>query len=133
VKPGTISGQLGHIIDIMPTCLEIVRGKPLTEINAAKTRPLEGRSLAPILRGEPRAQAEELCWEWAGNCAIRRGQWKLVWDSLNKESKWELYDLVADRTELHDLARTKPEVVKELSAAYKKWARSLGRKIPGEK
>ncbi len=133
VKPGSMTGQMGHIIDVLPTCLELANGKPLKEINGAKTQPLEGRSLAPIFLGQQRPQAAELCWEWAGNCAIRRGQWKLVWDTLNKAKKWELYDLVADRTELHDLSREKPEVVKELSIAYEKWAKKLGRKLPGQK
>lgn len=133
VKPGTTTGQMGHIIDILPTCLEAVGGKPVAEINGAKTKPPEGRSLVPIFRGEQRPQAEELCWEWAGNCAIRHGQWKLVWDILNKARKWELYDIVADRTELHDLAKMNPEVVIKLSTAYDKWAKSLGRNLPGEK
>jgi len=133
VKPGSMTEQLGHIIDILPTCLELARGQPLTEIHGAKTQPLEGQSLAPIFAGEQRPQAKELCWEWGGNCAIRRARWKLVWDTLNKEQKWELYDIVADRTELHDLAQEKPKVVKELSAVYEKWARSLGRRFPREK
>lgn len=133
VKPGTMTGQMGHIIDILPTCLEVAGGKPLAEINGEKTKPLEGRSLVPILRGEQRSQAEEICWEWGGNCAIRRGQWKLVWDTLKKDAQWELYDIVADRTELHDLASANPEVVKELSTAYAQWAKPLGRKLPGKK
>jgi len=133
VKPGTLTGEMGHIVDILPTCLEVAGAKPVAEINGARTQPLEGRSLAPIFRGEPRPPADELCWEWAGNCAIRRGQWKLVWDTLNPAKQWELYDLLADRTELHDLARKKPEVVKELSGAYERWAKSLGRKLPREK
>jgi arylsulfatase A-like enzyme len=133
VKPGTMTGQMGHIIDILPTCLELAGAKPVAEINGAKTQPLEGRSLAPIFRAEQRPPANELFWEWAGNCAIRRGQWKLVWDTLNQEHRWELYDIVADRTELHDLAREKPEVVTELAAVYGKWAKKLGRALPGEK
>ena len=52
---------------------------------------------------------------------------------MNKAAQWELYHIVADRTELHDLASEKPEVVKELRAAYEKWAKALGRKLPGEK
>jgi arylsulfatase len=46
-------------------------------------------------------------------------------------AKWELYDLESDRTELHDLAAEKPELVKELSEAYARWAKATGRKLPG--
>ena len=39
---------------------------------------------------------------------------------------WELYDLNADRTELHDLAGANPEKVKELSNLYERWAQRCG-------
>ena len=40
-------------------------------------------------------------WEHEGNAAVRIGQWKLV---KRYPRAWELYDMDADRTELHDLA-----------------------------
>jgi arylsulfatase len=128
-----MTDQLGHIIDVVPTCLELAGGKPLTEIDGRPTQPLEGKSLLPIFRGGSRPPAEQICWEWSGNLAIRRGRWKLVRDTLNKLQKWELYDLEADRTELHDVAAQQPERVAELSTAYSTWAKSLGRRLPGEK
>ncbi|MEP6668987.1 MAG: arylsulfatase [Chthoniobacter sp.] len=133
VKAGTMTGQLAHIIDVLPTCLELAGAPPLAEINGEKTKPLEGQSLVPILRGGTRPAPAELCWEWAGNCAIRHDQWKLVWDTLSRPLKWELYDIEADRTELRNLADEKPELVKELSEAYARWAKATGRRLPGEK
>jgi arylsulfatase len=133
VKPGTMTGQLAHIIDVLPTCLDLAGAQPLSEINGEKTKPLEGHSLVPILRGGTRPPPEELSWEWSGNCAIRRGQWKLVWDTLSRPVKWELYDIEADRTELHNLADEKPELVKDMSEAYARWAKATGRRLPGEK
>jgi arylsulfatase len=56
-----------------------------------------------------------------------------VWDTLSKPLKWELYDIEADRTELHNLADEKPELVKELNEAYGRWAKATGRRLPGEK
>jgi arylsulfatase len=85
------------------------------------------------LRGGTRPPPAELCWEWAGNCAIRRGRWKLVWDTLNPQHRWELYDIEVDRTELNDLAGELPQVVAELSEAYARWAKTYGRRLPGEK
>jgi arylsulfatase len=35
---------------------------------------------------------------------------------------WELYDIEADRTEQHDLAEQKPELVNELSTKWEAWA-----------
>ena len=47
-------------------------------------------------------------------------QWKLV--RLGRNGTWELYDLEADRTELHDLADTQPDRAKELAAKWEAWA-----------
>lgn len=41
---------------------------------------------------------------------------------LGREGPWELYNLKADRTELHNLAAEEPERVKELAAKWETWA-----------
>ena len=58
-----------------------------------------------------------------GNAAIRKGKWKLV---RSKEQPWELYDLVADRSELLDQSKDHPETVATLGAEWKDWAKSVG-------
>jgi len=75
-----------------------------------------------------------LFWQWWAGRAVRRGKWKLVcWGSKKKkktttktkepaEPAWELYDMEADRTELNDLSRKHPEIVKELAGLHEKWA-----------
>ena len=131
VKPNSKTDQIGHIIDVVPTCLELAQGKALAEVHGETASPLEGHSLLPIFSGATRPAPAELCWEWGGNCAVRHGKWKLVWDTAAKPVKWELYDLEADRTELHDIAEANPEQVKELTEAYTKWAKATGRKLPG--
>ncbi len=59
-------------------------------------------------------------WEHEGNRAVRFGEWKLV--AKGAVGPWELYDLAADRTELHDLAAAEPERVAELAARWQAWA-----------
>lgn len=127
---GTLTDQVGHIIDVLPTCLELAGGTHPTSSHGEPTIPLEGRSLVPVLQGKLREPHSELCWEWSGNCAVRRGQWKLVWDTLNKSRQWELYNIDADRTEMNDLASDMPELVADLRGAYERWATATGRKIP---
>jgi arylsulfatase len=63
---------------------------------------------------------------------VRNGQWKLVWDTMNKAHQWELYDMNEDRTELHDLASAQPDRVATLRAAYEAWAKATDRAIPGQ-
>lgn len=133
VKAGTSTGQIGHIIDIVPTCLELA-GKSYPSSFAGKsTAPIEGRSLLPVILGGTRPPPDFLFWEWEGNGAVRQGRWKLVWDTLNKERKWQLYDMVEDRTELYDLAAGQPEWVAKMRSAFETWAKSTGREIPGTK
>ena len=129
---GALTREVGHIIDVLPTCLEIAGATYPREFHGKLTAPVEGRSLVPILKGGARDPHESIFWEWSGNCAVRQGQWKLVWDKLNKSPQWELYDLVADRTELHDLAAQQPERVAAMRHDYEAWAKATNRTIPGQ-
>ncbi|MBX3435635.1 MAG: arylsulfatase [Pirellulales bacterium] len=124
VAPGGMTDQLGHVIDLLPTCLDLAGGEHPRRLAGRDLVPLEGTSLAPIFRGERREPPAELCWEFAGNAAIRRGKWKLVWDSLVKQ--WELYDIEADPTETHDLAADQPTRAGELAQGYNEWALATG-------
>lgn len=126
VESGTITGQVGHIIDVMPTVIETAGYTYPAEHNDEQLLPLEGRSLVPIFRGNHRPAPERLCWSYNGNAAIRRGDWKLVWDKLIGE--WELYDLGRDRTELVNLAPQEPARVAAMANDYNAWARSTGNK-----
>jgi arylsulfatase len=125
VKPGTLTPQVGHVIDLLPTCLELAGAKYPHEFNGNSVLPAEGRSLTPIFRGKKRPPPEMLFWEEQGSKAVRHGKWKLAWDV--KVGRWELYDLEADRTEMHDLAKSKSEKVKELALSYARWEQTTGR------
>jgi arylsulfatase len=76
-----------------------------------------------MIRGDPGERDRLFCWEHEGNRAIRKGKWKLV---ALAGRPWELYDLDADRAEGHDLADAQPEVVRDLSADYDRWAARCG-------
>ena len=62
---------------------------------------MEGKSLLPVFEGKQRDGHATLCWEHEGNSAVRQGKWKLV---SAYPDWWELYDMEADRTEMHNLA-----------------------------
>ena len=117
-RGGKLDRQPGHLIDIMATCVDLGGIDYPKEKDGNKIKPLEGRSLAPAFAGES-IERETLFWEHEGNCAIRKGEWKLV---RNARKAWELYNIAADRTELHDLAAEKPELVKTLSAEFDAYA-----------
>ncbi len=122
-KGGTITHEVGHIIDVMATCVDAAGAEyPRTHKGQAVT-PLEGKSLVPIFRDGGKKGHDALFWEHEGNRAVRQGRWKLV---RAHGGPWELYDLEADRTELHDLAGKHPDKVQELTALYEGWATRCG-------
>ena len=75
--------------------------------------------MVPVMKGEE-AAARILFWEHEGNAAVRAGDWKLV--RAGKAGAWELYDMKADRGEMHDLAGQQTERVADLSAKWEAWA-----------
>ena len=127
IEPHTMTHQVGHVIDFMPTCIELAGTRYPETFQGKAIIPVEGKSLVPILRGKERVPHETLWWFWAGNRAIRQGKWKLVWEKSAR--RWELYDLQADRTELDDLADRHPERVRQMSDAWLAWAQRTGVKI----
>jgi len=107
--------QVGHIIDVMPTCVELAGANYPKEMP-----PMEGRSLVPALSGKDFTRGP-LYWEHEGNRAIRIGKWKAV--ALEPAGKWELYDMEADRTEMNDLAAQQPGRVKDMVRHWEQWAK----------
>ncbi len=120
VKPKSINHSVGHLIDLMPTVLEITGGEYPSEFAGKKILPLEGQSLLPALQGKEWKRDGMLFWALYGNRAVRDGRWKLVWGTSGKE--WELYDMQQDRTETNNLAAQHPQVVKRLSLAWQQFA-----------
>jgi len=121
---GALTDQVGHVVDILPTLIEIAGAQYPPARNGQPTLPLEGRSLVSVLRGGQRAEPEALYWASRDNRAIRQGRWKLVWDQ--NVARWEIYDMVDDRTETRDLAAEYPDRVGRMAAAWMDWARRTG-------
>jgi len=120
-RRNALETQPGHLIDIMATCVAVSGAKYPTEWKGRPITPLEGRSLVPAFSGAPIPNRQALFWEHEGNRALRIGKWKLV--AKSPRGKWELYDMEADRTELHDLAEAQPERTKEMAAQWESWAK----------
>jgi len=116
---GEFRTQVGHVIDVMPTLVEVGGAKYPTEVNGKAIVPMEGRSLVPAFSNKPVVR-ESIFWEHEGNAAVRKGDWKLV--RFGRNAAWELYDMSKDRTELHDLAETEPVRAKEMAEQWEAWA-----------
>ncbi len=117
---GTITHQAGHLIDLMATCVDLGKAGYPKRIGEHDIKPLEGVSLAPAFTARDLDRGQPIFWEHEGNRAIRSGRWKLV---AKENRPWELYDMDHDRTEMHDLAGNKPDLVKSLGDQWTAWAR----------
>lgn len=119
-------GQLrhtpGHIVDIMATCAEISGAVYPAERNGVAVPPCEGLSLVPVFAGKP-LERRALFFEHEGNRAVRIGKWKLA---AEHQKPWELYDMEADRTEMHNLIDVHPDLAAALTALYDQWAKRTG-------
>jgi arylsulfatase len=122
-QENTINRGVGHVIDIMPTCLELAGAKYPAEINHLKTLPMDGKDMLPLLLGKTKAIHDTLYWEHEGGKAVRVGDWKI---SALKNSNWELFDLSKDRSEANNLSAKYPEKVEQMNAAWIRWAVKMG-------
>ncbi len=111
---------LGHIIDIMATCVEAAGAAYPEERNGEKVRPAEGTSLIPAFTGEA-IEREAIYCEHEGNRAVITPKWKLV--AGGSKGAWELYDMEADRTETTDLAAKYADRAGRLAGMWDAWAK----------
>jgi arylsulfatase len=117
---GELRTQPVHVIDVVPTVLELAAVEPPREHDGRPVPPLQGRSFATALRDPAASPAHDTLW-WChdGHRAVRTGDWKLV---AAKGTPWELYDLAADRCETKNLAAAEPARVAVLEATWNRVA-----------
>lgn len=103
--------NLAQMIDVKPTFVEL--------FNLTAARPMQGDSLAPLLRGESPGHLKNRVLLAASyepippHRALIRWPYKLI--STGRPT-FELFDIAADPREFNDLASSKPDLVNELAA-----------------
>ena len=116
-----------HVMDLMPTLVEISGATYPSERNRVPITPIEGVSLAATFRSTDPLPERAICIQHQGAYAIRKGQWKLVMGKrFPQPAEWELYDIKADPIEMNDLAAKHPDLVASLSSEWFAWAKRTG-------
>jgi arylsulfatase len=114
---GELRHTPGHVIDIVPTILELAGTQKPSDWKGQPMPPAPGKSLVAALKSDVTIERPSLWWLHEENKAIRVGDFKLV---AAKGDAWELYDLKTDRAEQNNLAAKMPEKVKELADLWQK-------------
>ena len=111
IEAGEITDQVGHIIDIFPTLVEIT-GSAYPEDAPA----LNGFSLLHVFKGDQREEPPYFISGFQEKFRMyRQGDWKIV---RANNDPWELYNIAEDPTETTDLAGLHPQKVAELERNY---------------
>jgi arylsulfatase len=136
--PGGIRTQYSHVIDLLPTTLDIVGIKAPEQIRGIKQDAIEGTSLAYSINDAKAASRHTLQYYYIfGSRAIYHDGWKAELAYPNSqltgnaqstkpfdENAWELYNLNDDYTERIDLAKKYPEKLAELKALFEDQAQT---------
>jgi len=73
---GTLCRFPSHLIDIMPTLVELSQARYPAEVEGKAILPAEGVSLVLAFQGKTSRGEHPLFWEYSGNHAVRSGKWR---------------------------------------------------------
>lgn len=116
---GEIRHQYHHVIDIVPTILELIGLEAPDTIKGVPQQPIHGVSLAYTFdQPEAPTRKDVQVFEMVGNRGIYHKGWKAVAvhkpDTSFDEDEWELYHVDEDYSEIYDLAAVYPDKLGEL-------------------
>ncbi len=124
---GTLVHQPCHLIDVMPSLVEVSGANYPKRDGGNDIKPMEGVSLVPLFSGSKIARKSPLGFEHHGNAALREGKWKIVSQfRRDQPTRWELYNMDADRTELENLGDKHPQLLEEMIQKWEQWAKRVG-------
>ena len=115
-EKGTLRHTPAHLIDLVPTVLDVTQTKPPETWNEKPVPAAPGTSLVPAFAQDLTVPHDYLWWFHDGNRAVRVGDWKIV--SWGTEGPWELFDMRADRSETRNLAMQFPDKLSELQKLW---------------
>lgn len=123
IPPGTTIEQMVTMMDLYPTLAA------LAGANVPAGQVIDGRNVSSLLLGEPAAtQGGEEFFYFVRHgklAGMRHGRWKLL---LQTKDEPELFDLLADAAEQHNVADRHPGLVAQLTKRMRQFERSCQRR-----
>jgi arylsulfatase A-like enzyme len=116
ISAGTRIPQIAGAIDLLPTLTS------LAQVPLVGTKPLDGKDLSPLLRGEPTNWPDRMLFSHQNRkVSVRTQQYRL-------DPTGALYDLTSDPGQERDIARDQPQVAARLTQAVNAWKEEV---LPG--
>ncbi|MDM1248870.1 arylsulfatase [Acinetobacter sp. R933-2] len=126
IKAGQIQTETIHVMDFVPTVLELTQAKRPTHFNGQALLNMEGRSFLPVFKGKALPE-RALGWEFNTRRALYKGDWAVQRQAAPYGTgEWELYNRKLDPSYLHNLAAQHPDKIQELSQEWQKYAQRVG-------
>jgi len=111
-----------HIVDIMPTLLELSGGEYPETMRGQKVGPIVGVSLVPLLNGQKVEREKPLFYSYVGSNGLWNERYRLV---SSRGGPWMLFDMEKDPVENVDIAASHPERVEAMSTEWYKIANAI--------
>jgi arylsulfatase len=136
VKGGRQVDTFAYVWDVMPTVLELAGIPHPGKYQGRQLERMRGKSLQGVLTGSKKAvyDADDLVGgEMQNGKWMRQGDFKAVSVAPPYGTGiWHLYNLADDPGETHDLAKEQPETLKQLQAAWDRYADDVGVVLTGQ-
>ncbi len=122
-RRGEVVEGFAHACDLVPTLLEILDIAAPTDLAGIAQMPIEGESFLARLK-DPHApnRSSSQYFEMFGHRGVWREGWKAVAfhppGTPFENDRWELYNLDADFSESHDLAKDQPDRLADLISEW---------------
>jgi arylsulfatase A-like enzyme len=129
---GRVCDGVGAMMDVLPTFAG------LAGVDLPPGRALDGRDIFPMAAEGAPSPHRQVCWEYAGQLAVRQGGWKLVLDGKLDFARpaadpVHLADLASDPGERVNLADRRPQLVEQLRADAQAWLVDVNRPREGDR
>lgn len=122
-----IQDQYHHVIDVVPSLFEMINKEQPETVGSLNVLPIQGTSFAYIF-DTPEAEGNKHIqyFETAGDRAIWVDGWKAVTRHIKGDNyaddEWELFHTSSDFSEINNLAKQEPELLKKLINIWHKEA-----------
>ena len=132
---GEVRDQFCHIVDLMPTILELCHVDAPAVVDGVEQQPIDGASIASTFADPTAPNPRDIQYfEMMGSRSIFSDEWKATTDHVNPlllderrllegshdyaKDRWQLFRLTDDFAEAHDVAAEHPEVVTRLQEQW---------------